>query len=357
MDPTRRHTTDHPEPARRPASHSRNPSPPGNLGHPQVQPSLPSIHELSLRPQLPSPVPPYGHPPGTSYPVASGSNPGTRPVQEDSDPEDQQEPPRKKRRRQALSCTECKRRKIKCDRAQPCGPCARRGEHLKCQWHIIEPMEKYVTRTEYDELKSRVYELEALVSRMRTTAPSLPGRMAMSSPMIAMSPGSPADPIQGTMITPYHPGLTSAGSSAYHRMIPPTRSPPDRGESSSVRGEPSSRPAGSSAARSPPHRSSASYVSMSRPMPPAMPSTDPAHPSVSPERLSRAPQPTPSSEPVSSSVVTSRRASLSLAAITTPFIPDTKPQSPPKKYQAQTPSQPGQRLRPAPAYHGSAQAV
>ena len=35
---------------------------------------------------------------------------------------------------------ECKRRKIKCDRTHPCGPCARRSEQEKCQWHVIEPV-------------------------------------------------------------------------------------------------------------------------------------------------------------------------------------------------------------------------
>ncbi|THU96215.1 hypothetical protein K435DRAFT_778669 [Dendrothele bispora CBS 962.96] len=48
------------------------------------------------------------------------------------------QPNKKKRRRQALSCTECKRRKIKCDRKQPCSPCTRRGEQAKCQWHVVE---------------------------------------------------------------------------------------------------------------------------------------------------------------------------------------------------------------------------
>ena len=49
-------------------------------------------------------------------------------------------PPKKKRRRQALSCTECKRRKIRCDRVQPCAPCKKRGEGDKCQWHILDPV-------------------------------------------------------------------------------------------------------------------------------------------------------------------------------------------------------------------------
>ncbi|KAH9173989.1 hypothetical protein EDB89DRAFT_647481 [Lactarius sanguifluus] len=72
--------------------------------------------------------------------------------------------PKQKRRRQALSCTECKRRKIKCDRAHPCTPCIRRGDQNKCQWHVIEPVDKYVSRAEYDELKIRVDRLEAMLS-------------------------------------------------------------------------------------------------------------------------------------------------------------------------------------------------
>ncbi|TFK32140.1 hypothetical protein BDQ12DRAFT_526723 [Crucibulum laeve] len=42
------------------------------------------------------------------------ANPGA--VDSDGEEFDQHGPPKKKRRRQALSCTECKRRKIKCDR-------------------------------------------------------------------------------------------------------------------------------------------------------------------------------------------------------------------------------------------------
>ncbi|KAJ3838548.1 hypothetical protein F5878DRAFT_562243, partial [Lentinula raphanica] len=83
----------------------------------------------------------------------------------DNDDTDTQGPPKKKRRRQALSCTECKRRKIKCDRNQPCAPCTRRGEQAKCQWHVVEPIEKYVSRAEYDELKLRFEHLENTVHR------------------------------------------------------------------------------------------------------------------------------------------------------------------------------------------------
>ncbi|KAK7436047.1 hypothetical protein VKT23_018534 [Stygiomarasmius scandens] len=78
-----------------------------------------------------------------------------------------EQPNKKKRRRQALSCTECKRRKIKCDRNQPCSPCTRRGEQAKCQWHVVESIsDKYVSRAEYDELRARVDKLEALVVKL-----------------------------------------------------------------------------------------------------------------------------------------------------------------------------------------------
>ncbi|KAE9410489.1 hypothetical protein BT96DRAFT_378382 [Gymnopus androsaceus JB14] len=116
---------------------------------------------------------------------------------EDADP---QGPPKKKRRRQALSCTECKRRKIKCDRNQPCAPCTRRGEQSKCQWHVVEPVEKYVSRAEYDELKSRFEHLETIVQRLVSTnsgaigpsgsagghlLPSGPGSSSPLSPAVA----------------------------------------------------------------------------------------------------------------------------------------------------------------------------
>jgi len=67
----------------------------------------------------------------SSAPARTNNNQAT----ETTDP-----PPKKKRRRQALSCTECKRRKIRCDRVQPCAPCNKRGEGDKCRWHILDPV-------------------------------------------------------------------------------------------------------------------------------------------------------------------------------------------------------------------------
>ncbi|KAF7771116.1 transcriptional regulator family: Fungal Specific TF [Agaricus bisporus var. burnettii] len=119
--------------------------------------SLPPLSHLYLsQPSLPPPH--HLYPPPQPDPE----------IYADSEPDDVElhGPPKKKRRRQALSCTECKRRKIKCDRNQPCAPCSRRGEQAKCQWHVVEPIEKYVTRSEYDELKERVNQLSVLVNRL-----------------------------------------------------------------------------------------------------------------------------------------------------------------------------------------------
>lgn len=93
-------------------------------------------------------------------------------------------------------------------RAQPCGPCTRRNEQGKCQWHIVEPMyvpfrppisstpthsccpprEKYVTRAEYDDLKARVEQLEQQLFR----APA--GNVPQQYYQIPMNTGMPGGP-------------------------------------------------------------------------------------------------------------------------------------------------------------------
>ncbi|KAH9917449.1 uncharacterized protein B0H18DRAFT_1087092 [Fomitopsis serialis] len=311
-------------------------SPPARL---LSQTTLPPIR--ALHPGLPLP-PPHPQSPtaftgsgytrlhSPSYPVASGSGLGLRRSVDESDPEgDSQEPPKKKRRRQALSCTECKRRKIKCDRAQPCGPCTRRGEPQKCQWHIIEPMEKYVTRAEYDDLKTKVVELEAMVNRLTAGSFTVPPiRMVAPAGPVSSAPVPRVEPIQGTAITPYHAAPPpSMPPSLYHAM-PPSRPIPTRGEHNRqvVAHSPSS---------SRPSTSQGSSVHTAAAASPVM---EPPYYPTSPHAPSSMP-----STPVagSSGPVSSRRASLSVAAITNP-IPAP---SPPKKFSAQTPLPPGRRLR------------
>ncbi|KAI0723849.1 hypothetical protein C8T65DRAFT_691696 [Cerioporus squamosus] len=167
------------------------------------------------QPQPPQPSPHYPMQ-GATHPLASTSTLGVRHAPEDSDQDTPQK--KQKRRRQALSCTECKRRKIKCDRANPCGPCVRRGEQSKCQWHIIEPLEKYVSRAEFDELKTRVEQLEAMVLRggPSTSSPTAP---------ISRRASPPPEPIQGTAITPYQAYGTSGAVASYPLRPTSPRSP------------------------------------------------------------------------------------------------------------------------------------
>jgi hypothetical protein len=239
----------------------------------------------------------------------------------DADP---QCPPKKKRRRQALSCTECKRRKIKCDRAQPCGPCTRRGEQTKCQWHIVEPIEKYVTRTEYDELKARFDHLEALVSQL-FSAPST--TMTMPSYQMGMHPG-----MQGTApsaaVPSYHPGPPPAPI-VYQGMMPPANFPQQQQHlDTSPR---YSKPESPREASSPRH--SQNHNSM--PPPATSPVIQTAHP---PNTLSRLRSPPDVKSPISAH---KQQSPLSLASITSPF--NSENQS--KNYHAQT-LMLGERLRP-----------
>jgi hypothetical protein len=112
---------------------------------------------------------------------------------------------------------ECKRRKIKCDRAQPCGPCTRRNEQAKCQWHIVEPIEKYVTRAEYDELKARVAQLEQSINLFRAPpTENVPQYYPMS-----MSTGIPAGP--PTNVSSYNPPTHAQQPTGMgYQMMPPT---------------------------------------------------------------------------------------------------------------------------------------
>ncbi|GAA6056116.1 hypothetical protein JCM3770_006002 [Rhodotorula araucariae] len=75
--------------------------------------------------------------------------------------------PKKKRNRVALSCAECKRRKIKCDRVMPvCGNCTRRGRPSECAWDVFQPandafLPPTIARTaELDSLAQRLAHVE-----------------------------------------------------------------------------------------------------------------------------------------------------------------------------------------------------
>ncbi|KAG8214962.1 hypothetical protein J3R82DRAFT_8355 [Butyriboletus roseoflavus] len=130
--------------------------------------------------------------------------------------------------------------------AQPCGPCTRRGEQSKCQWRTLEPVyvklgihfnpwhsypgprDKYVTRAEYDELKSRsraeynelkarLDHLETMVSHIFSAAPG-----AVNVPLYSMSSDMSGAPPPENIS--YHAGHASTGSVLYSPAVPPSSS-------------------------------------------------------------------------------------------------------------------------------------
>ncbi|KAG9094259.1 hypothetical protein FRC06_011005 [Ceratobasidium sp. 370] len=108
---------------------------------------------------------------------------------DDDDAPKDTEVPKKRRRRQALSCTECKRRKIKCDRQHPCGPCVRRSEADKCHWNVVEPADKYVLRTEWDAFQPRIDALERSVADGRARRSFSPDRAQTQSQLLPDAAG------------------------------------------------------------------------------------------------------------------------------------------------------------------------
>ncbi|KAJ8487914.1 hypothetical protein ONZ51_g3916 [Trametes cubensis] len=234
--------------------------------------------------------------------------------------------------------------------------------------------EKYVTRTEFDELKARVQELEATL--MRTLAGASPPAPSARRPSIsatmAMTSGHPAEPVHGTAIVPYHAYGTTPAASPYGPPPPRPGSP-----RSPTRGEPPPfyrPPAPGMPGRSP----TASYRAPPMPMPgtPARPplpltTSPPSHrspvrhgspgsasmshsgsagPLIGPGMRSSVVGPGSASAPSTSPSV--RRSSISLADITTPYHasehkPPLPPPGEPKNRTAQTTPPPGHRLRPS----------
>ncbi|GAA5904148.1 hypothetical protein JCM8208_003460 [Rhodotorula glutinis] len=77
--------------------------------------------------------------------------------------------PLRKRTKQSLSCGECKRRKIKCDRKVPCTACIKRGDADACNWEDakIEPEKQpFALAAETDDLRARLSLIERFINTL-----------------------------------------------------------------------------------------------------------------------------------------------------------------------------------------------
>ncbi|KAH9479948.1 hypothetical protein JR316_0008545 [Psilocybe cubensis] len=237
---------------------------------------------------------------------------------------------------------ECKRRKIKCDRTQPCAPCTRRGEEAGCQWHIVEPVEKYATKAEFDELKARFEQLAAFVQRLM---PPPGGQPFFPLGVQAAMPG-----VAGEAVQLFNSPATS-NPMGYPTLMPPPQ-PPQQQQTYSQHMETSSlassryvKPEG---AQSPTRHQQ--HQSVSGPVPSAgsassgLHSNPPSHPRHRAETSPSTAAATLKSSPLSLSVITSpfnRPEPTSSASSSQPTA--TEIQS--KNFHAQT-LMLGERLRP-----------
>lgn len=72
-----------------------------------------------------------------------------------------------------LSCSECKRRKIKCDRNHPCGPCILRNDQARCK--PVIRWEAGCSLSEFTMLQNRVNELEGRLGSMQQVLEDVTG--------------------------------------------------------------------------------------------------------------------------------------------------------------------------------------
>ncbi|KAJ5805951.1 uncharacterized protein N7503_003553 [Penicillium pulvis] len=94
-----------------------------------------------------------------------------------------------KRPRMAISCSECRRRKIKCDRSVPCMACVKRGVPGSCRWENakVEPSpQPFALKTQVDELQRRLdtlqETLQVLPSQIAKAVTSAQQQSSISSP-------------------------------------------------------------------------------------------------------------------------------------------------------------------------------
>ncbi|KAL8276401.1 hypothetical protein RQP46_011199 [Phenoliferia psychrophenolica] len=102
-----------------------------------------------------------------------GGSGGHEQEQDGAGPNDDKGPAGKKRRnRKPVTCAQCRKRKLKCDRGSPCGACRDRNEGHLCEWEgaIRLPQSNYTRDQEAVELRSQLDRLEGLLGVLAGTS-------------------------------------------------------------------------------------------------------------------------------------------------------------------------------------------
>ncbi|GAA5924076.1 uncharacterized protein JCM15063_005540 [Sporobolomyces koalae] len=83
--------------------------------------------------------------------------------------EEDHKPKKKPKGRAVLSCGECKRRKVKCDRKIPCATCIARGQPEKCAWEdpLARPEgQPFALASQYEEVIARLDRIESFLDSL-----------------------------------------------------------------------------------------------------------------------------------------------------------------------------------------------
>ncbi|GAA6009059.1 hypothetical protein JCM10207_004080 [Rhodosporidiobolus poonsookiae] len=119
-----------------------------------------------------------------------------RPVEDDEDDGPEGTPGNKKKRnRKPVTCAQCRRRKLKCDRGYPCGACRDRQEGHLCEWEgAIRLPQPHLTRdAEAQELRNQLDRLENLLGALGNN----PAALAAAAAAGVASPAAGATPPTG----------------------------------------------------------------------------------------------------------------------------------------------------------------
>ncbi|KAJ9092024.1 hypothetical protein QFC21_007004 [Naganishia friedmannii] len=84
------------------------------------------------------------------------------------------------KQRPVQACSECRRRKSKCDRKFPCGPCKLRGEQSICQEYVnpnSEFLTGYTDVRDFDALVQHIRDVERVMGTMIGTIQQLESRL------------------------------------------------------------------------------------------------------------------------------------------------------------------------------------
>ncbi|KAI0901360.1 fungal-specific transcription factor domain-containing protein [Annulohypoxylon nitens] len=112
-------------------------------------------------------------------------------------------PPNRRRDKPQLSCNPCRRRKVKCDRQQPCRTCSMRGLAMACTYP--DAASRPSDREPVTTVQNRIRELESLVHvLMQKAAPKNPSNVTSGPP-----PETSVSPVEGYP----DPGVGANGSS------------------------------------------------------------------------------------------------------------------------------------------------